>query len=176
MSSFNPSRRTFLKASVVAGVSVYIAPIGSKAFAALFEEKILTPVQWDPKTGAARFRIDGMAKVTGGKVFARDIRSRDMPHWPEQQSHAFILRATKADRSYEGFDLSLLGEDLKPDRVVSAAELARDGIVFPAFYGEDMLLPHSKAGRLQWTLNPTRRHFAFCPGDLTGDRGCLLCP
>ncbi|KWR76381.1 xanthine dehydrogenase family protein molybdopterin-binding subunit [Cupriavidus sp. IDO] len=144
MSSFNPSRRTFLKASVVAGVSVYIAPIGGKAFAALFEEKILTPVQWDPKTGAARFRIDGMAKVTGAKVFARDIRARDMPHWPEQQSHAFILRATKADRTYEGFDLSLLGEDLKPDRVVTAAELARDGVAFPAFYGEDMLLPAGK--------------------------------
>ncbi|MGT2432301.1 xanthine dehydrogenase family protein molybdopterin-binding subunit [Cupriavidus basilensis] len=144
MANFSPSRRTFLKASVVAGVSVYIAPIGGKAFAALFEEKILTPVQWDPKTGAPNFRIDGMAKVTGDKVFARDIRSRDMPHWPKAQSHAFILRATKADRSYAGFDLALLGDDLKPDRVVTAADLTRDGVAFPAFYGEDMLLPEGK--------------------------------
>ncbi|MDF3838864.1 molybdopterin-dependent oxidoreductase [Cupriavidus basilensis] len=144
MANFSPTRRTFLKASVVAGVSVYIAPIGGKAFAALFEEKILTPVQWDPKTGAPRFRIDGMAKVTGDKVFARDIRSRDMPHWPQEQSHAFILRATKADRAFEGFDLALLGDDLKPDRVVTAADLVRDGIAFPAFYGEDMLLPAGK--------------------------------
>ncbi|MGO4153791.1 xanthine dehydrogenase family protein molybdopterin-binding subunit [Cupriavidus sp. YAF13] len=144
MANFSPTRRTFLKASVVAGVSVYIAPIGGKAFAALFEEKILTPVQWDPKTGAPRFRIDGMAKVTGDKVFARDIRSRDMPHWPKEQSHAFILRTTKADRSYAGFDLALLGDALKPDRVVTAADLARDGVAFPAFYGEDMLLPEGK--------------------------------
>ncbi|KJK25969.1 aldehyde oxidase [Burkholderiaceae bacterium 16] len=144
MANFSPSRRTFLKASVVAGVSVYIAPIGGKAFAALFEEKILTPVQWDPKTGAPNFRVDGMAKVTGDKVFARDIRSRDMPHWPKEQSHAFILRATKADRSYAGFDLALLGDDLKPDRVVTAADLTRDGVAFPAFYGEDMLLPEGK--------------------------------
>lgn len=85
-----------------------------------------------------------MAKVTGDKVFARDIRSRDMPHWPKEQSHAFILRTTKADRSYAGFDLALLGDDLKPDRVVTAADLARDGVAFPAFYGEDMLLPEGK--------------------------------
>ncbi|SOZ66209.1 putative xanthine deshydrogenase [Cupriavidus taiwanensis] len=144
MPSFNPSRRTFLKASVVAGVSVYIAPIGGKAFAALFEDKILTPVQWDAKAGAPRFRIDGIAKVTGAKVFARDIRSRDMPHWPQQQSHAFILRATRADRRYEGFDLGVLGDELRPDRVVTADDLARDGIAFPAFYGDDMLLPTGK--------------------------------
>ena len=140
----HPSRRAFLKATVVAGVSVYIAPLGGRAFAALFEEKILTPVQWDPKTGTPKFRIDGIAKVTGDKVFARDIRSRDMPHWPQQQSHAFILRTTLADRTYEGFDLGLLGDELKPDRVVTAADLARDGVVFPAFYGDDMLLPAGK--------------------------------
>jgi len=140
----HPSRRAFLKATVVAGVSVYIAPLGGRAFAALFEEKILTPVQWDPKTGTPKFRIDGIAKVTGDKVFARDIRSRDMPHWPQQQSHAFILRTTLADRTYEGFDLSLLGDELKPDRVVTADDLARDGVAFPAFYGDDMLLPTGK--------------------------------
>ncbi|HWW99391.1 xanthine dehydrogenase family protein molybdopterin-binding subunit [Collimonas sp.] len=144
MTKLDLSRRSFLKASVVAGVSVYVAPMGGKAFAALFEEKILTPIQWDSGNGQVKFRIDGIAKVTGSKVFARDVRARDMPHWPNQQAHAFILRATKADRSFLGFDLSLLGDDLKPDRVISAADLARDGIAFPAFYGEDMLLPAGK--------------------------------
>ncbi|WP_211473319.1 xanthine dehydrogenase family protein molybdopterin-binding subunit [Collimonas humicola] len=138
------SRRSFLKASVIAGVSVYVAPMGGKAFAALFEEKILTPIQWDSGNGHVKFRIDGIAKVTGAKVFARDVRARDMPHWPNQQAHAFILRATKADRSFLGFDLSMLGDELKPDRVVTAADLARDGIAFPVFYGEDMLLPAGK--------------------------------
>jgi CO/xanthine dehydrogenase Mo-binding subunit len=142
------SRRSFLKASVVAGVSVYVAPMGGKAFAALFEEKILTPIQWDSSNGQlsghVKFRIDGIAKVTGAKVFARDVRARDMPHWPNQQAHAFILRATKADRNFLGFDLSLLGDELKPDRVVTAADLTRDGLAFPAFYGEDMLLPAGK--------------------------------
>ena len=138
------SRRKFLKAGMVAGVAVYIAPLGGKAFAALFEDKILTPVAWDPKNGQAMVRIDGKAKVTGAKVFARDIRAKDMPHWPQQQSHAFILRATRADAAYAGLDLSLLGEDLKPDRIVTAADLARDGVAFPAFYGSDMLLPEGQ--------------------------------
>ena len=38
----------------------------------------------------------------------------------------------------------MLGDDLKPDRVVTAADLARDGVAFPAYYGEDMLLPEGK--------------------------------
>ncbi|MBU9160335.1 xanthine dehydrogenase family protein molybdopterin-binding subunit [Burkholderia multivorans] len=144
MKNHGLSRRGFLKASVLAGVAVYVAPLGSRAFAALFEEKLLTPVKWDSVTGIPRFRIDGMAKVTGSKVFARDVRAADMPHWPQQQSHALILRVTLADRIYEGFDLSLLGDELKPDRVVTADDLARDGVAFPAFYGEDMLLPAGK--------------------------------
>ncbi|MEO6920715.1 MAG: molybdopterin cofactor-binding domain-containing protein [Collimonas sp.] len=148
MTKLDLSRRGFLKASVVAGVSVYVAPMGGKAFAALFEEKILTPIQWNSGNGQSgghvKFRIDGIAKVTGAKVFARDVRARDMPHWPNQQAHAFILRTTKADRSFLGFDLSLLGDELKPDRVVTAADLARDGLAFPAFYGDDMLLPAGK--------------------------------
>ena len=77
-------------------------------------------------------------------MFARDIRARDLPHWPQQQAHALILRVTMADRLYAGFDLSMLGTDLKPDRVVTAAELARDGLAFPDFYGADMLLPEGK--------------------------------
>ncbi|WP_250492498.1 molybdopterin cofactor-binding domain-containing protein [Caballeronia sp. GAWG1-1] len=144
MGKLDLSRRGFLKAAALAGVSVFVAPLGSRAFAALFEEKILTPVQWDATNGSAKFRIDGMAKVTGAKVFARDIRAADMPHWPQQQSHALILRVTRADCLYEGFDLSVLGDALKPDRVVTAEDLARDKLAFPAFYGDDMFLPAGK--------------------------------
>jgi len=128
----------------MAGLTVIIAPLGSRAFAALFEEKILTPIKWNSATQQAAFRIDGIAKVTGAKVFARDVRAADMPHWPDHQSHAFMLRTTLADRTYQGFDLSLLGDDLQPDRIVTAADLARDGLAFPAFYGDDMLLPPGK--------------------------------
>src|SRR5260370_10216509 len=138
------SRRGFLKASVIAGLTVIVAPMGSRGCAGVFEEKILTPLQWDGAGGGAKLRIDGMGKVSGAKVFARDVRAGDMPHWPKQQSHAFILRTTQADRLYAGFDLTLLGNELQPDRIVTAADLIRDGLAFPAFYGDDMLLPPGK--------------------------------
>ncbi|WP_370444253.1 xanthine dehydrogenase family protein molybdopterin-binding subunit [Candidatus Burkholderia verschuerenii] len=68
-----------------------------------------------------------------------------MPHWPQQQSHAFILRTTLADRTFEGIDLSALdAAGLAPDRIVTADDLARDKLAFPAFYGDDMLLPKGK--------------------------------
>src|ERR1700704_4024508 len=144
MIPFRPSRRQVLRASVIGGVAVYLAPLGSGAFASLFEEQLLTRPDWNSRDGALKYRIDATSKVTGEKVFARDIRARDMPHWPQQQSHALVLRATLADRSYAGFDLAVLGTDLPPDRVVTAADLVRDGLAFPDFYGEDMLLPEGK--------------------------------
>ena len=94
------SRRSFFKAGIVAGISVYIAPWGPDAFAELFEEKLLTPIRWDPRNHKTAFRIDGVAKVTGQKIFAQDIRARDMPHWPAHQSHALILRIPCADRIF----------------------------------------------------------------------------
>lgn len=138
------SRRDFLKCSVVAGISVYIAAPGSAALAALFEKERLRPMPWDPATGRVRYRTDATAKVSGEKIFSFDMRSRDLPGWPREQAHAMLLRVTQADRVYEGFDLSSLPADLQPDRTVTAADLQRDGVAFPKFYGEDMLLPQGK--------------------------------
>ena len=69
MGELDLSRRSFLKASVLAGVSVYIAPIGSRAFAALFEEKILTPVQWDAVNG----QLVGLARPLGSEAKRRFV-------------------------------------------------------------------------------------------------------
>ncbi|MDX3894061.1 xanthine dehydrogenase family protein molybdopterin-binding subunit [Pusillimonas sp.] len=144
MAKLDPSRRRFLKASSIAGLTAYIAPFGSSAYAALFEQKLVEPVPWDERTGLSSFRVDGPAKVRGGKIFALDVRARDLPHWPQHQSHALILRATRADAPYQGFDLSRLEPDLAPDRIVTAADLDRDGVAFTEYYGEDMLLPEGK--------------------------------
>ena len=89
-------------------------PVDAPARAALFEDKHLTPIAWNGADGSVRFRIDGTAKVVGDKVFAYDIRARDMPNWPQQQSHAFLLRATFADRPWLGLDLSSLEPEIKP--------------------------------------------------------------
>ena len=138
------SRRDFLKCSVVAGIGVYIAAPGSAALAALFERERQRPLPWDAATGRIRYRTDATAKVTGEKIFSYDMRGRDLPGWPREQAHAMLLRVTRADRLYAGFDLSLLGDALKPDRIVTAVDLQRDGVAFPPFYGEDMLLPEGK--------------------------------
>lgn len=135
------TRRRWLQAATVAGVTVWLAPLSSRTYAALFEQRILQPAAWQPGAAGLERRIDGAAKVRGEKVFARDIRARDMPNWPPQQAHAMILRATRCDAPFEGFDLTALGAELQPDRVVSAADLARDGVALPEFYGQDMLLP-----------------------------------
>ncbi|MFZ0836467.1 MAG: molybdopterin cofactor-binding domain-containing protein, partial [Xanthobacteraceae bacterium] len=144
MDGLRPSRRQVLRASLIGGIAVYLAPLGSRAYAALFDDRGMTPPAWNSRDSTLKYRIDGISKVTGEKVFARDIRARDMPHWPQQQGHALVLRVTKADRPYAGFDLSLLDPDLTPDRVVTAADLARDRLLFPEFYGDDMLLPQGQ--------------------------------
>jgi CO/xanthine dehydrogenase Mo-binding subunit len=138
------NRRDFLAHSIVAGVSVLIAQPGSPAFAALLEEKRLRPAAWDPATRRMHHRVDAVAKVTGEKIFSIDMRSRDLPGWPRLQSHAMLLRVTRADRAYAGFDLAPLGAELQPDRIVTAADLERDQIAFPPFYGPDMLLPEGQ--------------------------------
>ena len=144
MNDSAPRSRISRRQVLIGGIAVYLAPLGSKAYAALFDERLLTTPAWNGRTESLKYRVDGPSKVTGGKVFARDIRARDLPHWPQQQAHSFVLRTTFADRLYAGFDLSILGNDLKPDRVVTAVDLARDGLGFPDFYGEDMLLPEGK--------------------------------
>jgi CO/xanthine dehydrogenase Mo-binding subunit len=144
MTRSRPSRRQMLRASLISGIAVYLAPFGTRAFASLFEQALLTRPAWNGHDGVLKYRTDAASRVTGEKVFARDIRARDMPHWPDQQAHALALRVTMADRRYAGFDLSQLGPDLKPDRVVTAADLERDGLAFPDFYGEDMLLPEGQ--------------------------------
>ncbi|MGE8458785.1 MAG: xanthine dehydrogenase family protein molybdopterin-binding subunit, partial [Pseudomonas alloputida] len=145
MSNRDISRRAFLQGGLIAGVGVTMAPLGSQAFAALMEERVTTsPQKWMNHDGKARFRNDALSKVCGDKVFARDIRAKDMPGWPAQQGHALLLKATTVDRIYAGHDLSLLGTDLQPDRIVTAADLEQDGIAWPEAHSPDPLLPPGK--------------------------------
>ncbi|AYC34375.1 xanthine dehydrogenase family protein molybdopterin-binding subunit [Pseudomonas cavernae] len=145
MSNREFSRRRFLQGSVIAGIGVTFAPLGSRAFAALFEAQVTTaPLPWYTAAGQARGRIDGVAKACGAKVFARDIRAQDMPGWPQQQGHALLLKATRADHLYQGLDLSVLSAELQPDRVVTAADLVKDGIAWPESHGPDPFLPEGQ--------------------------------
>src|SRR5690606_26393691 len=140
------SRRNFMKLGTIAGISVMF---GKVAMADAIEvHSGPSSTDWIDKTGRARFRWDGVRKVSGQKNFARDYRAKDIPGWPEQQSHAFMLKATKADRTFVGVDLSMLGEDLQPDKLVLQEDLIRDGLNIPqdtnmgkGFYGYNILVP-----------------------------------
>jgi hypothetical protein len=108
MNLLRPSRRQVMGASLIGGIAVYLAPLGSKAFAALFEEQLLTRPAWND--GVLKYRIDGTSKVMGAKVFARDIRARDMPHWPQQQSHALgAWGSNPSERAKQINDLLVAG-------------------------------------------------------------------
>ncbi|CAM4006901.1 xanthine dehydrogenase family protein molybdopterin-binding subunit [Roseateles saccharophilus] len=65
---------------------------------------------WSAGPGKARFRIDGLAKVTGQKIYARDFRAADMPGWPRAERVAMILRATRPGLAFAGLDLARLAE------------------------------------------------------------------
>jgi CO/xanthine dehydrogenase Mo-binding subunit len=81
--------------------------------------------------GKARRRFDGLAKVTGQKIYARDFHSRDMQGWPASEASALVLRSPSAGRTLESIDLSMLPDELSPLRVITAEDLSRDKIVFP---------------------------------------------
>jgi CO/xanthine dehydrogenase Mo-binding subunit len=146
MSTPELSRRAFLQGSVIAGIGISFAPLGSKAFAVLFEDRVIRmPQPWyNNASGKAVARIDGVSKACGAKVFARDIRAKDMPGWPQQQGHALLLKATRTEQLYQGFDLSVLPAELQPQRVVTASDLAQDGIAFPDGHHLDPLLPEGQ--------------------------------
>lgn len=139
------SRRDLLKSFVAAGVTIRLGALATVAEAAPSQGALVDEGWWDAARGV-RHRVDAIAKVTGGKVFSRDYRARDLPGWPKTQSHAFLIRATKADRLFEDIDLSSLGAELQPDRIVRAEDLAKDGIHVPDpdYYGDVFLLPRGE--------------------------------
>lgn len=133
------SRRDFLRSAAAAGIAAHVIPL-DQALADLQTGTVTQPPDWR-RDGNIRFRRDGIPKVAGEKVFAIDIRARDMPGWPDAQSHGFLLRVSRADAIFEDIDLSVLGDDLKPDVAVTADELQRDNISMPEadFYGPLLL-------------------------------------
>jgi CO/xanthine dehydrogenase Mo-binding subunit len=128
------SRRDFIKTTAIAGVAVTIGFIAPDTNAVTANGGSALPPDWIGPDGKPKYRLDAIAKVTGQKTFARDFRAADMPGWPNEQSHAFLIHATKADRTFEGIDLSVLGGDLQPDRLVLAEDLERDGLSMPQPY------------------------------------------
>jgi CO/xanthine dehydrogenase Mo-binding subunit len=144
------SRRRFLNSTLAAGIAVKVSFLAPPASGRLIETPPRPGPDWLGADGRPRYRLDAIAKVTGAKTFTRDYRARDLDGWPKDQAHAFLIHATRADRTFEDIDLSALGEDLKPDRLVLHETLVADGLVVPDqdFFGDVFLVPKGETPRL----------------------------
>lgn len=147
MASTHPngfSRRDFIKLGTVGGITLLLGRLPTAQ--AVEVNSGPSPTDWMGSNGKPKFRWDAIRKVTGEKNFSFDFRAKDLPGWPEQQGYAFMLKATDAEHRFEGIDLSVLGADLQPDRLLLQKDLADKGLQAPdsmgkGFYGEHILLP-----------------------------------
>ena len=136
-----PSRREFVKWVTASGIALSLSRLGSAEGAALSARASLPGRGgWNPAANGAG-RIDGVAKVTGAKLYASDFRAADLPGWPAKTSHAMLIRAPDATHVYTGMDLARLGGAMKPSVVVTAADLDKIGARVPEFYAGDLFCP-----------------------------------
>jgi CO/xanthine dehydrogenase Mo-binding subunit len=139
-----PSRREFVKWVSASGIALSLSRLGSAEAAALPPRASLPGREsWNPAANGAG-RIDGVAKVTGAKLYASDFRASDLPGWPQTTSHAILVRAPDATRVYTGMDLARLSGVIKPTVVVTAADLDKIGTRVPEFYTGDLFCPAGK--------------------------------
>jgi CO/xanthine dehydrogenase Mo-binding subunit len=132
------SRREFVKLATASGITLSFSRLAAAEEPGFSARETLPGRQrWNPAaTGAGR--IDGVAKVTGAKLYASDFRAADLPGWPAETSHAILVRAPDATHVYTGLDFARLSGALKPSVVVTAADLARIGTRVPEFYAGDL--------------------------------------
>jgi len=136
-----PSRREFVKWVTASGIALSFSRLASAAEPTFAARETLPGRQnWNPAANGAG-RIDGVAKVTGGKLYASDFRAADLPGWPSKTAHAILVRAPDATHVYTGIDLTRLTGASKPTVVVTAADLVRAGTRVPEFYAGDLFCP-----------------------------------
>ncbi len=123
------TRREFLKGTAAAGTAgLLVSTLDLGRLAPSHAATMNPPGGWSGIPGQARYRIDGLAKVTGQKIYARDFRPIDLPHWPTKFRHALVVCAPFVDRVFDGLDLDQLPKELQPAVTITAADLARDSI------------------------------------------------
>ena len=138
------SRREFVKSVTASGIALTMSRLAIAEEPSFAEREILPGRhRWNPAADG-RGRIDAVPKVTGAKLYASDFRAADLPGWPQNTSHAMMIRAADATHVLTGIDLSPLAGALKPSVVVTADDLARIGARVPEYYAGDLLCPVGK--------------------------------
>ena len=138
------SRRQILRAGAAGGIALTLTRLALAEEPGFASRETLPGRQrWNPAAGG-RGRIDALPKVTGAKLYASDFRAADLPGWPQNTSHAMLIRTADATHVLTGIDVSLLTGALKPSVVVTADDLARIGARVPEYYAGDLLCPVGK--------------------------------
>ena len=136
-----PSRREFVKLVTTSGISLALSRLAAAEPPGFVTRETL-PGQQGVASGTRGIgRIDGVAKVTGAKLYASDFRAADLPGWPSNTSHAILLRVADASHLFEGIDLTFLSAAAKPSAVVTAEDLKRIDARVPDFYAGDLFCP-----------------------------------
>ena len=138
------SRRELLRASSAGGIALTLSRLGLASAASAEQPSFLDRETLGRVAGPSVGRIDGVAKVTGAKLYVSDFRAADMPGWPGQTSHALLVRTPDASHVYEGIDLDALDASARPRSVVTAQDIAGSGVRVPAFYEGDLFCPSGK--------------------------------
>ena len=140
---YDLSRRHFIKQGVLAGITLYTVPVLARfklnlnGSSSLISPELAESWQND---GHVNHRVDAVAKVTGEKIYGRDLRAIDIDGWPNEQYWAYYIRVDRADRIFEGINLDFLPDNIKPVKVITAENLKADNVHLPTFYGVDMLV------------------------------------
>ncbi len=82
-------------------------------------------------------RIDAIDKVLGKKIYARDLRAKDIYGWGNLTHHALILRAIFIDRIYLGLDTGYIQTKFNPYKILTSQELENDGFDLTVRYISD---------------------------------------
>lgn len=137
------SRREFVKWVSGSGIALSLSRLAVAEDIGFAARETQPGQNWNPAANGSG-RVDGVAKVTGAKLYASDFRAADLPGWPALTSHAMLIRAPDATHVYMGMDLARLSGALKPAVVVTAADLEKIGARVPEFYAGDLLCPIGK--------------------------------
>jgi CO/xanthine dehydrogenase Mo-binding subunit len=139
-----PSRREFVKWVTTSGIALGMSRLAAAKTPDFLALETLPGLRgWNPAAGG-RGRIDGVAKVTGAKLYASDFRAADLPGWPAHTAHALLVRSPNATQIYDGLDLASLDAAAQPSVVVTADDFQRIGARVPDFYAGDLFCPAGK--------------------------------
>lgn len=139
------NRRTFLKVLASgATVTLSVTSLPGMAMHAARPRMTNAP-EWAPQPGRARWRIDGLPKVLGQKIYARDFKARDFADWPQNEHFLYAVRCDRHDQTVVKYDLSMLPPALRPVAVIDAQVLAEKKLQLPDEMNSPFLASVGKA-------------------------------